>query len=146
MEDGKWKRPMAELKTKETNASVAAFLDSIPDEQRRADAKAIAKMMETATKTKAKLWGSNIVGFGTQHYKYASGREGDWFRTGFSPRKDRLTVYITSSFEQYPDLMQKLGKYKTGVACLHIKKLTDVDVKVLNELIRRSLKHPLPQG
>jgi hypothetical protein len=137
---------MAELKTKETNASVAAFLDSIPDEQRRADAKAIAKMMETATKTKAKLWGSNIVGFGTQHYKYASGREGDWFRTGFSPRKDRLTVYITSSFEQYPDLMQKLGKCKTGVACLHIKKLIDVDVKVLNELITRSLKHPLPQG
>jgi hypothetical protein len=137
---------MAELKTKETNASVAAFLDSIPDEQRRTDAKAIAKMMKTATKTKAKLWGSNIVGFGTQHYKYASGREGDWFRTGFSPRKDRLTVYITSSFEQYPDLMQKLGKYKTGVACLHIKKLIDVDVKVLNELITRSLKHPLPQG
>ena len=137
---------MAELKTKETNASVSAFLDSIPDEQRRADAKAIAKMMETATKTKPKLWGSNIVGFGTQHYKYASGREGDWFRTGFSPRKDRLTVYITSSFEQYPDLMQKLGKYKTGVACLHIKKLIDVDVKVLNELITRSLKHPLPQG
>jgi hypothetical protein len=137
---------MAELKTKETNASVSAFLDSIPDEQRRADAKAIAKMMETATKTKPKLWGSNIVGFGTQHYKYASGREGDWFRTGFSPRKDRLTVYITSSFEQYPDLMQKLGKYKTGLACLHIKQLTDVDVKVLNQLITRSLKHPLPKG
>jgi hypothetical protein len=88
--------------------------------------------------------GSGHRRLGTQHYKYASGREGDWFRVGFSPRKDRLTVYITSSYAQYPDLMQKLGKYKTGLSCLHIRKLADVDEKVLKELIARSLKKPLP--
>jgi hypothetical protein len=137
---------MAELKTKETNASVSSFLNAIPDEQRRADAKVIVKMMQAATKAKPKIWGTNIVGFGTQHYKYASGREGDWFRTGFSPRKDRLTLYITSSFKQYPDLMEKLGKYKTGLSCLHIKKLSDVDQGVLKKLIVQSLKNPLPQG
>jgi hypothetical protein len=137
---------MAELKTKQTNASVNAFLNAISDEQRRADAIAVAKMMAAATKTKPKMWGTSIVGFGTQHYKYASGREGDWFRTGFAPRKDQLTIYITSSFQQYPDLMKKLGKYKTGLACLHIRKLSDVDQKVLNQLIVRSLKRPLPQA
>jgi hypothetical protein len=135
---------MAELKTKRTNASVSTFLEAISDEQRRADAMAISKMMAALTKTKPKMWGPSIVGFGTQHYKYASGREGDWFRVGFSPRKDRLTVYITSSYAQYPDLMQKLGKYKTGLSCLHIRKLADVDEKVLKELIARSLKKPLP--
>ena len=135
---------MAELKTKATNASVSAFLASIPDERRRADAMAVAAMMEAATKTKPKMWGASIVGYGTQHYKYESGREGDWFRAGFSPRNDRLTIYITSSFQQYPDLMEKLGKYKTGVACLHIKKLSDVDQTVLKQLITRSLKNPLP--
>ena len=137
---------MAELKTKQTNASVNAFLNAISDEQRRADAIAVAKMMAAATKTKPKMWGTSIVGFGTQHYKYASGREGDWFRTGFAPRKDQLTIYITSSFQQYPDLMKKLGRYKTGLACLHIRKLSDVDQKVLNQLIVRSLKRPLPQA
>lgn len=135
---------MAELKTKENSASVPEFLKSIADKQRREDAMAVAAMMEAVTKTKPKMWGASIVGYGTQHYKYESGREGDWFRTGFSPRKDSLTLYITSSFEQYPDLMDKLGKYKTGKACLYIKKLSDVDQKVLRELITRSLKMPLP--
>lgn len=135
---------MAELKTKENSASVSAFLRSIPDETRREDAMAVAAMMEAVTKTKPKMWGSSIVGFGSQHYKYASGREGDWFRTGFSPRKDRLTVYITSAFEQYPDLMAKLGKYKTGKSCLYIKRLSDVDQTILKQLIARSLKSPLP--
>jgi hypothetical protein len=137
---------MAELKTRAGDASVPRFLGSITDPQRRADALAVSRMMAAATKTKPKMWGGNIVGFGTQHYKYASGREGDWFRVGFSPRKDRLTVYITSSYAQYPDLMRKLGKYKTGVACLHIRKLADVDRKVLEELIARSLDNPLPHG
>jgi hypothetical protein len=135
---------MAELKTKENKASVSGFLKSIPDQQRREDAMAVADLMKAVTKTEPKMWGTSIVGYGSQHYKYASGREGDWFRTGFSPRKDSLTVYITSSFEQYPDLMQKLGKYKTGTACLYIKKLSDVDPKVLKQLIARSLKAPLP--
>jgi hypothetical protein len=135
---------MAELKTRENDASVAAFLDSITDRQRRQDAITVADMMKAVTKTEPKMWGTSIVGYGTQHYKYASGREGDWFRTGFSPRKDSLTLYITSSFEQYPDLMEKLGKYKTGKACLYIKKLADVDQRVLKRLIARSLKAPLP--
>jgi hypothetical protein len=137
---------MAELKTKENTASVSAFLKSIPDEQRREDAMAVAEMMQAVTKTKPKMWGTSIVGYGSQHYKYESGREGDWFRTGFSPRKDSLTVYITSGFEQYPDLMEKLGKYKTGKSCLYIRKLSDVDQKVLKQLITRSLKAPLPGG
>ena len=132
------------LKTRENNASVSAFLKSILDKGRREDALAVAAMMEAVTKTKPKMWGTNIVGYGTQHYRYASGREGDWFRTGFSPRKDSLTLYITSSFEQYPDLMEKLGKYKTGKSCLYIKKLSDVDQKVLKQLIMRSLRSPLP--
>lgn len=135
---------MAELKTKENKASVSAFLKAIPDAQRRVDALAVAAMMKAVTKAEPKMWGTNIVGYGSQHYKYDSGREGDWFRTGFSPRKDTLTLYITSSFEQYPDLMAKLGKYKTGKSCLHIKRLTDVDTKVLRQLIASSLDAPLP--
>jgi len=135
---------MAELKTKENKASVSAFLKSIPDSQRRADALAVAAMMKAVTKAEPRMWGTSIVGYGAQHYRYQSGREGRWFRTGFSPRKDALTLYITSSFEQYPDLMAKLGKYKTGKSCLHIKRLTDVDMKVLKQLIARSLEAPLP--
>ncbi len=135
---------MAELKTKEHKASVAAFLAAIPDPQRRDDALAVAAMMKAAMKTEPRMWGTSIVGYGAQHYKYESGREGDWFRIGFSPRKDALTVYITSSFEQYPELMAKLGKYKTGKSCLHIKRLSDVDEKVLKQLIIRAVTAPLP--
>ena len=109
---------MAELKTKQNQASVAAFLAAMPDRQRREDALAIAAMMKAATRTEPRMWGTSIVGYGAQRYKYASGREGDWFRIGFSLRKDALTIYITSSFEQYPEIMAKLGKYKTGKACL----------------------------
>lgn len=135
---------MAELKTTETRASVAAFLKSITDERRRTDAMAVAAMMKSVTRAEPKMWGTSIVGYGRQHYKYASGREGDWFRTGFSPRKDSLTLYITSGIEQYPDLTEKLGKFKAGRACLYIRQLSDVDRKVLRQLIARSLKSPLP--
>jgi hypothetical protein len=135
---------MAEMKTKETKASVTEFLKSITDPQRREDAMAVTAMMEAATKTKPKMWGANLVGFGTQHYRYDSGREGDWFRTGFAPRKDRLTLYLTSGLARHPHLMEKLGKYTMGSACLHIRKLADVDRKVLKQLIAESLKHPLP--
>jgi hypothetical protein len=135
---------MAELKTKENKASVSGFLKAIPDKQRRDDALAVADMMKGITKTTPKMWGTSIVGYGSQHYRYASGREGDWFRTGFSPRKGALTLYITSSFAEYPDLMAKLGKYTTGKSCLHIKRLSDVDTKVLKQLIARSLTAPLP--
>jgi hypothetical protein len=135
---------MAELKTKENNASVSAFLAAIPDAQRREDALKVAAMMKAATKMEPKMWGTAIVGYGSQHYKYASGREGDWPRIAFSPRKDALTLYVTSSFEQYSELMAKLGKYKTGKSCLYIKRLTDVDGTVLKQLITRALKAPLP--
>ena len=90
------------------------------------------------------MWGTAIVGYGSQRYKYASGREGDWFRIGFAPRKNALTLYITSSYAQYPDLMAKLGKYTAGMSCLHIKRLADVDAAVLKQLLTRALKAPLP--
>jgi hypothetical protein len=135
---------MAELKTKENEASVADFLAAIDDDQRRADAMAVAAMMESVTKTTPKMWGASIVGYGSQHYKYATGREGDWFRTGFSPRKGSLTVYINSGFARHPELMAKLGTYTTGVSCLYIKRLADVDQKVLRQLVAQSLKAPLP--
>lgn len=135
---------MAELNTKQNKASVAAFLAAIPDPQRREDALAVTALMKAATKTEPRMWGTSIVGFGSQHYAYASGREGDWFRVGFAPRKDALTIYITSRFDQYPELMAKLGKYKTGKACLHIRRLADVDVKVLKQLVTQSLQAPLP--
>ena len=98
-------------------------------------------MMKKITGKKPKLWDSNIVGFGSYHYKYASGREGDWFLTGFSPRKQALTLYIMPGFGDYGPLMKKLGKYKTGKSCLYIKKLEDVDQKTLKELIAKSVRH-----
>ena len=132
---------MYELKTKETDASVEVFLDSIEDEQRREDCKAVAQLMQQVTKEKPKMWGSSIVGFGQYHYKYASGHEGDAALTGFSPRKQALTLYIMGGFDTYNDLMSKLGPYKIGKACLYVKRLADVDQKVLKELIKQSVDH-----
>ena len=133
---------MAELKTKATRASVSAFLETIPDANRRRDCKALVRMMKKATKARPKMWGASIVGFGDVHYKYDSGRELDWFRAGFSPRKDALTLYLTSGagWRNQADLMAKLGKHKTGKGCLYIKQLSDIDVKVLERLIGRSVK------
>ncbi|MEK6752319.1 MAG: DUF1801 domain-containing protein [Chloroflexota bacterium] len=131
---------MAELKTKKTEASVEDFLNAIQDEQTRNDCFDILKMMKQATKTEPKMWGSSIVGFGSYRYKYASGREGDWFITGFSPRKQNLTLYVMGSFNPHGQLLKKLGRHKTGVGCLYIKKLADVDVKVLKELVNESVK------
>jgi hypothetical protein len=135
---------MAELNTKENKASVAAFVAAIPDAQRREDAVAVTAMMKAATGAEPRMWGTSIVGFGSQHYTYASGREGDWFRLGFSPRTDALTLYLSSGVEQYPELMARLGKYNAGKACLHIKRLADVDAAVLKQLLTQSLKAPLP--
>jgi hypothetical protein len=126
---------MAEMKTKPTTASVSAFLKAIEDKQRREDAVAIADLMRTVTKTEPKMWGTGIVGFGSYHYKYASGREGDWFPLGFAPRKDALTLYLCGGLHKHPDLLAKLGKYKTGQSCLYIKKLADVDQTVLKRLM-----------
>jgi hypothetical protein len=132
---------MAEPKTKKTKASVAEFLNAIEDPQKRKDSKTIVKMMKEATGIKPAMWGAGMVGFGNYHYKYASGREGDWFLTGFAPRKQDLTLYIMDGFKSYKPLMKRLGKYKTGKACLYIKRLDDVDVVALRELITRSVKN-----
>ena len=132
---------MAELKTKVSKASVEKFLNSIKDEQKRQDSFKILEMMKKITKEDPKMWGPSIVGFGSYHYKYASGHEGDMCIAGFSPRKEALTIYILPGFEKYDSLMKKLGKYKTGKSCLYIKKLADVDIKVLKELISESVKY-----
>jgi hypothetical protein len=136
---------MAELKTKETKASVRAFVNSITDAQRRKDARAILAMMQEATKEKPAMWGTSIVGFGRLHYKYASGREGDWFKAGFAPRKDAFTLYLCGGFEPHQALLAQLGTFKKGVGCLYVKRLADVDQKVLKQLIVRTAKAGLPQ-
>ena len=109
----------AELKTKPTKADVEKFLNSIKDEKKREDSIKILKLMKQITKEEPKMWGSSIVGYGQYHYKYASGREGDWALTGFSPRKQNLVVYIMPGFEQFPTLMKRLGKFKTGKSCVY---------------------------
>ncbi|MBK8780399.1 MAG: DUF1801 domain-containing protein [Anaerolineales bacterium] len=130
----------AELKTKVNEASVESFLNSVKDEQARADCFEILKIMKQVTKEEPKMWGSSIVGFGSYHYKGASGREGDWMLTGFSPRKQNLTLYLMGGFDAHADLLKKLGKHKTSVGCLYIKKLEDVDKKVLKELVVETVK------
>ncbi|MEP7353953.1 MAG: DUF1801 domain-containing protein [Acidobacteriota bacterium] len=129
---------MPENKTQPTTASVKAFLAAIPDETSRKDCLALQKLMERATGAKGKLWGPSIVGFGDYHYKYASGREGDWFPAGFSPRKQDLTLYLMGGLR--PALLRKLGKHKIGKSCLYIKKLADIDLEVLTELVAGSLE------
>jgi hypothetical protein len=130
----------AELKTKVNKASVEDFLNSVEDEQKRKDCFEISKIMTQVTKEKPKMWGASIVGFGTYHYKGASGREGDWMLTGFSPRKQNLTLYLMGGFDMHKDLLKKLGKFKTSVGCLYIKKLDDVDKKVLKQLVTQTVK------
>ena len=132
---------MAENKTQPTQTSVAAFLNGIDDKEKRRDCKKIAAMMRAATGNRAKMWGASIVGFGRYHYKYASGREGDFMITGFSPRAQSLTVYIMPGFKQFESLMKKLGKYKAGKSCLYIKRLSDVDESVLQRLVEGSVRH-----
>ena len=132
---------MAELKTKPTKQSVQKFLNAISDEQRRKDCKKIATIMREVTGERPTMWGTSIVGFGTYHYEYASGREGDWPVIAFAPRKRDLTLYLTSDFSKYKQLMRKLGKHTTGKSCLYIKRLDDVDIDVLTELIEQSVKH-----
>lgn len=131
---------MAELKTKPTNESVKDFINRIPDEERRADCLQVAKLMEDITGKKPKMWGASIVGFGTYHYKYASGREGDWPVIGFSPRKKDLTLYLMMGFEKHAELMKKLGTHGTGKSCLYIKRLSDIHVPTLKKLIKESVK------
>ncbi len=130
---------MAELKTKLTTASVTKFLNGVSDKTRRDDCFAVLEMMHEVTKEEPAMWGSSIVGFGRHRYKYESGREGEWPITAFSPRKRDLTLYFTPGFDSAPE-MERLGKYKTGKSCLYIKKLADVDPRVLKQLITKSVK------
>ncbi len=132
---------MAELKTKLNDASVAEFINSVEDEKKRKFAYTILELMRTITKAKPKMWGTSIVGFGIYHYKYASGREGDFMQVGFSPRKQCMTLYILSGFSKYEELLSKLGKYKIGKSCLYIKNQEDVDLNVLKELVTQSVKY-----
>lgn len=132
---------MAELKTQATGASVAEFLADIADPQQRADAKKIAAMMRAASGSRARMWGSSIVGFGSYHYKYASGQEGDWPLVGFAPRKQNLSIYIMAGFAGSEQLLAKLGKHKTGKSCLYIRRLDDVDAGVLRRLIDASVQY-----
>ena len=131
---------MGEAKTRPTNASVTKFLNTIPDAGRREDCFVIAKMMEEITGSKPRMWGPSIVGFGTYHYKYASGHTGDWPVAAFSPRKQDLTVYLMPGFQKRGELMNQLGKHRTGKSCLYIKRLSDIHVPTLKKLIKISLK------
>lgn len=132
---------LAEIKTKPTSSSVTGFIDSITDEQKRKDSYVILKMMEKATKEKPKMWGSSMIGFGNVRYKSpATGREVDWFKIGFSPRKANLSLHLVIDIKRYADVLSKLGKHKTGVGCLYINKLEDVDIKVLEKIITIAAK------
>ena len=126
---------MAELKTKPTNSSVKAFIDAIPDDTRRRECRTVIGIMKAATGAAPKMWGTSIVGFGDQHLRYESGRELDWFLAGFSPRKGQLTLYLSSGFDRRESILKRLGRYRTGKSCLYLKKLSDVDLDVLKELV-----------
>ena len=132
---------MAENKTKETDESVQAYLETVEDARKRADCYRLLELMQAITGAEPRMWGTSIVGFGTYHYKYASGREGDSMLTGFAPRKQNLTLYIMAGFDEYEPLLSQLGKYTTGKACLYIKSLDDVDMPTLRTLIERSVEH-----
>lgn len=132
---------MAENKTQETEASVPEFLESVPDERKRRDSQVILEMMRAESGEEPRMWGESIIGFGRYHYKYESGREGDMPIIGFSPRKQNLTLYLMPGFDAYSSLLERLGKHTTGKVCLYVKKLEDVDLEVLRELVRLSVKH-----
>jgi hypothetical protein len=131
---------LAQIKTKQTSSSVEDFIKNIADEQKRKDSQVILKMMEKASKEKPKMWGSSMIGFGNVRYKSpATGREVDWFKIGFSPRKANLSLHLMN-IQMHADLLTKLGKHKTGVGCLYINKLEDVELKVLEKIIYSAAK------
>jgi hypothetical protein len=132
-----------ELKTKPSDADVEAFIAAIEDPRKREDSRAICRLMAEETGESPTMWGSSIVGFGTYHYVYASGREGDWMAIGFSPRKQNLTLYLMDGFSEYHELLARLGRHSTGKSCLYVKRLADVDLDVLREMIARSYRHTI---
>lgn len=132
---------MAELKTQPSNDSVMSFLDTIEDPRKYTDSITILKLMKEVTGESPTMWGESMIGFGQYHYKYASGREGDWFLTGFSPRKNNFSLYIMAGFDQYESLLARLGKHKKGKSCLYIRNTDDVDLEVLRELVTASVQY-----
>lgn len=137
---------MAELKTKVTNESVTKFLDSIADQTKRQDSYVLYDMMQKAIKNQPRMWGDSIVGFGEYHYVGKSGREGDWFLAGFSPRKQALTLYMLGGWDQHDELLAKLGNHSLGKGCLYIKRLADVDTSILKKLIADATRRALNQA
>jgi hypothetical protein len=135
---------LAKIKTQETSSSVEDFLNKVPEEQKRKDSFVLVRLMEKASKEKPKMWGSSMIGFGNVRYKSpATGREVDWFKIGFSPRKANLSLHLIFDMKAHADELKKLGKHKTGVGCLYINKLEDVDMKVLEVLINASAKRKI---
>ncbi len=132
---------MSANKTRPNNASVISFLDKVEDQVQKRDSYTLIDILKEITGEEPVIWGSSIIGFGSYHYKYDSGREGDMMLTGFSPRKQNLSLFIMAGFTKYEKLMQKLGKYKTGKSCLYIKRLSDINMDVLTELIKASYNH-----
>ena len=132
---------MSKPKTQKNDASVEKFLNKVDDEKKRDDSFAVLSLIRDITGLEPAMWGDSIVGFGSYRYKYASGREGEWPLVGFSPRKQNLTLYIMSGFDQYETLLADLGKYKTGKSCLYINKLEDVELETLESLIKQSVDH-----
>jgi hypothetical protein len=131
---------MYELKTKQNETSVTEFLDNLSDLQKKKDSYKLLDLFKNVTGEEPMMWGSSIIGFGSCHYKYPSGQEGDWMLSGFSPRKQALTLYIMSGFEEFEEMLKKLGKHKTGKSCLYLNKLADVDMEILKEMIKKSVK------
>jgi hypothetical protein len=132
---------MSELKTKPTDTTLQEVLERIEDPVRRRDCEEVVELMRRVTGKEPRIWGTGMIGFGQYHYKYASGTEGDWPLAGFASRKDSLTLYIMAGVERFPALLQKLGKHKVGKGCLYLKRLSDVDQGVLEQLVRSSVEH-----
>ncbi len=136
------KSKLVQIKTKPTSVNVEDFINSVPDEQKRKDSFVLLEMMKKATGEEPVIWSSSVIGFGTKRYKSpTSGREVDWLRIGFSPRKANLALYLSINIKEHETALEKLGKHKTGVGCLYINKLDEVDLKVLKEIIDASLNH-----
>lgn len=129
---------MSDLKTKPSKASAIKYIKSVDHPTRQKDGLTLLELMTEITGEKPVMWGGSIIGFGSYHFKYASGREGDWMKTGFSPRKSNISLYIMNGFDEYESLLSQLGKHKTGNSCLYINKLADIDIEILKEMIHHS--------
>ena len=132
---------MSQNKTQPTEQSVKTFIDSLDDQQKIADSYSLLDLMKEVTGCEPKMWGPSIIGFDQYHYKYESGREGNFLKVGFSPRKRELSIYLMCGFEKHTEMMKKLGKHRTGKSCLYVKKLEDIDLDVLKDLVQESIKY-----